>query len=217
MKALVTPALALGMVAVMVGPARAQAPGSYGPGRGISGFVMSRNKSVQKELKATPEQTRKLDALFDEMLEKSRRETAQLREIPPEDLRAKSLEIQRAEDAYLRKRLAEILKPDQVKRYEQIEVQQGGINALSKPQIQAALKLNDVQKADLQATDREMAASIREAVEDLQEFQKDPQAGIARALGVRAQVLAKYIATLSDEQKAIWKNLTGEPFVIVVP
>ena len=215
MKAFGTLALTLGMVASTAGPGRAQPPGDYGPGRGMGGIVVLRNKSVQQELKANPEQARKLDALFDTLLKEGQQTSMRLREISPGgDRRAKFLEYQRAQQEGLRKGLAEALKPEQVKRFDQIDVQQAGILAFELPRVREALKLTDDQKAKVQDINREMMVSSRDAGGD---FQKDPRAAAGKVIAARAQALVKCLAVLTDEQKATWNDLAGEPFVIKVP
>jgi hypothetical protein len=97
--------LILGAVALMAGVVRAQAPGSYGPGRMMGGWAILRIKSVQAELKATPEQARKLDALFQDMLTKGQKEDARLRDAPPGQRGALFTEFQQAQEQDLRRGL----------------------------------------------------------------------------------------------------------------
>ncbi len=145
---------------------------------------MLRNKSIQGELKAVPEQARKLDALYQDLLTKGQKEVAQIRNLPPDQRGPKIQAMQRAQQDDLHKGLAEILKPEQVKRFEQIDVQQAGIAAFEIPRVREALRLTAGQKAQFQAIDREWRASLRAAGGD---FQKDPKAAVAKSLAVRVE------------------------------
>jgi Spy/CpxP family protein refolding chaperone len=216
MKTFGKPALVLGAIALLAGPARAQPAGTYGPGRGMGGFVMLRNKSVQQELKATPEQARKLDALFDDLLAKGQKDAAQLNGLPQKDRRPKFLELQRARREDLHKGLDGILKPEQIKRFDQIDVQQAGVDAFEMPRVEEALKLTDEQKVRFRLIGQNMRDSLLGAIGDFKEVKKDPQAAMGKAIEAQARALAECLAALTEGQKATWDDLTGEPFVIVV-
>jgi hypothetical protein len=206
-------ALAFAVVVSVAAPARAQPPGSFGPGRMTGGWTMLRNKSVQHEIRATPEQARRLDALFKEMQAKGRDEATKAREVAPEDRGARFLEFQRGQQGLLRKGLADILKPEQVKRFDQIDVQQAGVGAFAMPRVARALRLTDDQKGQLQKINQEMFSGMRGAGGD---FQKDTRPPADKVAEARAWGLAKSIAVLTDDQKATWRDLTGEPFDLKV-
>ena len=216
-------ALTVGAFALVIGPARAQQPGEYGPGRMLGSTVLIRIRSVHRELKATPEQVRKLDALFADFQKQGQAATAQLRDTPkdtPEKERnAKLREMERAAREAFRKGLAEALNPEQLKRFEQIVVQQGGVAAFQMPRVVEALKLTDAQKAQVQGINEEMMDSIRSlslAALRSGDIGKDTRELVRQISPVRAQALAKCLAILTDEQKATWNDLNGEPFTIVV-
>ena len=124
--------LAFGLVGLLVAPAQVQRPGG---GRGFGGPAapaaavprLLTNKGVQQELKIDDEQAEKLDAFAQEHGEKQREQFQKLQDIPQDERRAKMQELGQAMNADLRKGLAEVLKPEQVKRFEQIQLQQMGI------------------------------------------------------------------------------------------
>ncbi len=206
--------LAFAFVAFALSVSDAQQTGTYVPGRGLSPIALLRIKSVHNELKATPEQARKLDDLSHAMVKTYREGGIQTRGLTPEEIRAKALELGRAREEALRKDLTDILKPEQVRRFEQIAVQQLGIFAFQfDHRVREALKLTEPQKAGLQAIDQEMKEALNAAT---LAYSKDRQGGAAGLLAVRTQILVKYLALLTDEQKVTWNDLNGEPFVIVV-
>jgi hypothetical protein len=207
-------AVTLGILMLGIGSAQELAPGSYGPGHGLGGpVVLLRTKSVQKELKATPEQARKLDELSEDMKWKGLAASKKLQEVPPENRRAKALEQARTRQEALPNELAKILEPGQTKRFMQIYIQQLSVLAFELPHVQQALKLTDDQKAQFELINRELRDSLRTPPGDLPKEPRDPT---GKSLAARAQALAKCIAALTDEQKMTWNDLYGEPFVIVV-
>jgi hypothetical protein len=216
-------ALAVGVVAATGGPVRAQQPGEYGPGRMLGSMVLIRIGSVHRELKATPEQVRKLDALFADFQKRGQAATAQLRDTPKDtpkkERNAKLLEMQQAAQESFYKGLAEALNPEQLKRLEQIEVQQGGVAAFQMPRVVQALKLTDDQKAQVRGINLEMRDSITSlsrTVVRSGDIRKDTENLVRQVFPLRAQALVKCIALLTDEQKTSWNDLNGEPFTVVV-
>ncbi len=202
--------LAYGVVALMAAPALAQ-QGRGGRGFGGGAALLS-NKSVQKELKATDEQAEKLNTLAREMMEKQREDYQGLRDLSQEERREKMQELTRAHTAELGKGMREILKPEQVKRLQQIQLQQAGAAAFSSPRGQEGLKLTDDQKTKLREINEESGQAMREA---FQGAQSDREGAMKKIGEVRKQATEKAVGVLTDDQKKSWKDMTGEPFEIV--
>jgi hypothetical protein len=201
-------ALTVGTLVLLASPASAQRPGGLG-GLGGGPFLLM-VPNVQEELKLTSEQTRTLPQTIQEVMAKYRDEMVGLRELPQQERTKKQRELTKAMNDEAKKALS--LTPEQSKRFDQISLQQRGIEALfGDPTVQAKLMLTDEQLAkirDIGMDARERFQEIAkqagdnrdEAMKKLRELQKD--------LMTRAQ------AVLTDEQKASWKDLTGEPFEV---
>ncbi len=182
-------------------------------------MVLLRIESVHRELRATPEQVRKLDALSADWQKRGQAAAAQLRDIPKKERSARLEEMQQAAGEAFRKGLAEALKPEQLKRFEQIEVQQVGVAAFQMPRVVEALKLTDDQRAQVRGINAEMTTAVRDASRTAPrggDVRKGAEALYHKLMPIRAEALAKCLAALTDEQKATWKDLNGEPFVIMV-
>jgi hypothetical protein len=190
------------LVAVMVAlaPSPALAQGRRPPGGGqLNAIMLLSQPSVQKDLKMTEEQVAKVKKAL-----KSRQAVREeLKDLDPEARAKRLAEITKEND----KLAAEILNADQTKRLRQIYLQQQGVNALTQPEIANELKLTDEQKKKLQDVQKKAAAQVQalrrpgageEAMEKIGELTK--------AFNEEAQKI------LTDEQKAKWKQLTGEPF-----
>jgi hypothetical protein len=200
--------LAVGLVALMAGPARAQGRGGFGM---FGGGALLANKGVQKEIKATDDQVSKLEAFAEEMRGKSREAFQGLQDLSDDERRAKMQEVGRKMQEDLRKGLTDILKPDQVKRFEQIQLQAQGAQAFATPRVQEALKLTDDQKAKINTITQESMAASREA---FQSAGDDRQAAMQKITEIRKQANEKAVNVLTAPQKAQWKEMTGDPYEV---
>jgi Spy/CpxP family protein refolding chaperone len=210
--------LALGLVALLVAPAQAQRPGGgrgfgFGPGGGLgAGAALLANTSVQKELKADDAQAKKLTALAEDLMSKSREQFQKLQDLSQDERQAKMRELNQAMGAEVRKGLEEILKPEQIRRYQQIQLQQMGIlGAPQMPRVQEALNLTDDQRSKFQTIQEDQRESMREI---FQSAGDDRAAAMTKMTELRKKSNDKAMAVLTDSQKAAWKDLTGEPFEV---
>jgi Spy/CpxP family protein refolding chaperone len=204
-------ALALGLVVLIGAPAvaqqgKGQPRGMFGGGGGAMLLI---NKSVQTELKVTPEQASKLKTLADELGEKAQAVREKLQSLSQEERREKMREIGHTQHQAMMKSLGEILKPEQVTRLEQIHHQVVGVAAFAMPSVQEKLKLTDDQKSKIREIEEESRTSMREA---FQGFQGDREGAMKKIAELRKENLGKAVAVLTDSQKATWKEMTGAPF-----
>jgi len=214
MKAIGKMFVAFGLAGLMAAPAMAQrGPGGGGFGGGFGGGagMLLSNKGVQKEINATDEQAKKLDALAEETRDKARAEGEKLKDATKEERREKFQAYAAESNAELHKSLTAILKPEQVKRFHQIQTQAAGVQAFSTPRVQAALKLTDDQKTKIREIGTE---TMREANEARESAGDDRAAARTKITALRKDALTKVQALLSDDQKASWKELTGEPYEV---
>jgi hypothetical protein len=108
------------------------------------------------------------------------------------------------------KRLADVLKPEQMKRYRQIQLQQLGLMAFTEPDVQSKLKLSDEQvgrirkiNAQSQSQRREFAQGGRNRGQMQKKVETPGKDSMDKALAV-----------LSVDQKRAWNDMTGEPFEV---
>ncbi|HEY2155551.1 MAG TPA: Spy/CpxP family protein refolding chaperone [Isosphaeraceae bacterium] len=194
--------LAFGACALMAAPAWAQGGGGFGMGGG--GAMLLSNKSVQKELKVSDEQAEKLNTLATDTMAKNRERFQGFQDLSPEERQSKMREAQ----AELHKGLDGVLKPEQVVRFKQVEIQVAGFNAFGTPRVQEALKLTDEQKTKV----REISDEARGAMPSREDFQSDREAAMKKRAEISKGATEKVTALLTEDQKKSWKDLTGEPF-----
>jgi hypothetical protein len=214
-------ALFAGVVGVT---ALAQPPGGgrgFGGGTGPTQLVLS--QTVQADLKLNEDQANKLKEWSREFGQKQRERMGELfqglKDLPKEEMGKKFAEIQAESSKMAYKELGDVLKEDQVKRLKQIEIQVAGNRAFTMPAVQEALKLNESQQEKIREVSGE---SFREMADLREEYgikgfggpklDADKQKEYDRKLAaITKDMQDKVVATLTDEQKATWKTLTGEP------
>lgn len=209
-----TTVLTLGVAALLAMPAFAQQPkhqghGSRMPMGGGAGLIA--NKDVQKELKLTDEQTAKAEAAARVVREKHHGDFAKLDDLDAQARFEKTAEIVRTMTGETNKALADVLKPEQMKRYRQIQLQHLGLMAFTESDVRSKLKLTDAQvgrigriNADSQSQRRALAQGGGGHRGDMQK----------KAATIGKEGMDKALAVLSADQKQAWKDMTGEPFEV---
>ena len=205
----------------------AQPPGGGGKGGGgfggggVTGLIKS--KTVMADVKITEEQQAKLkdwskdfQAKSGEMMKAAMEGIdRQDRKAMMEKMPAVQAEISKA--AY--KELGEVLKPDQVKRLKQIEVQVAGLRAFSQPAVKEALKVTDEQQTKIQDA---LQVSMRDGRDLNEEYGVQGFAGRPadaekgkefdkKRAAITKEAMAKVMSAMTDDQKKTWTTLVGEP------
>jgi len=203
--------VAFGLVAALSGPVMAQGRGGFG-GMGGGPANLLGNPSVQKELKLDSAQTEKATTLATETREKMMGLRSQLEGLEGQEAITKRQELAKPINEEAMKSAAAFLKPEQVKRLQQIEIQQRGANALSDPAIAKKLGVTDEQASKVKTI---LADSQTEMRELFQSAGDDRQAAMAKVQTLRKDTNNKVMALMTEDQKNTWKEMTGEPFEVV--
>ncbi|HSQ57018.1 MAG TPA: Spy/CpxP family protein refolding chaperone, partial [Gemmata sp.] len=198
-----------------------------GFGGGVNTLVTQ--KAVQEDIKATPDQIKKIDewkVSFQEKANEIRQEM--FKDVEKEDFPKKFQEVSVAIDDAAYKELGDVLKKDQIARLKQIRTQQMGLNAFANKDVASALKLTDAQKASVQGITGDFNKESREIMTeagfggfggkgggkggkgnfDIEKFQ-EAQKKVQKA---QKEYMTKMMDVLDDSQKKTWKELTGETF-----
>jgi hypothetical protein len=198
-------AAALALPSVPLTPTRPPPAGGFPPT--YAGILLLRqNKGVQDELKMTEEQVVALDKTMGDLQAKLREVVGAGRE--DRDKLGQRLKEFQAESA---KAAAAFLKPEQAARLGQIELQAGGVIALSREDVQKELNLTDRQKELLQEAKTRYQAEMRKL---RSEVGADLNAYKARLQELQQKTGEEYVGSLTEEQRRRWKELTGAPFVL---
>ncbi|HZO91897.1 MAG TPA: hypothetical protein VFB38_26505 [Chthonomonadaceae bacterium] len=183
-------------------------------GRG-GAFMLLRNKSVQDELKLTPQQIEKLDAKQQE-LRQAMRDQFQNPSNDPEERRSRMTRIQEMQQ----KAIADILDSKQLTRFKQIELQQEGPAALTRKDVADQLNLTDEQRNQVRNIQEDAQARMQEMMQGV-DFRnmspEDRQQLMQKFQAARKEFNDKYLAVLTEAQKEQWNKMLGEPFHLVQP
>jgi hypothetical protein len=164
-------------------------------------------EAVQKALGVTDEQKTKLADMAQAMRDQrpgqggGQRNRQEMTDEEREQWQAQMAE-RREEMAQRRaeqeKQIAEILDAKQVERLKQIQLQASGAMALMNDDVATQLKVTDDQRDKLRAAMRELM--------------QGGQGGPGAMAEMREKMTAKMMELLSDDQKAAYKKMAGEPF-----
>jgi Spy/CpxP family protein refolding chaperone len=178
----------------------AQPPGGRFMPFGVGPLMLLAQKPVQDELKLTDEQGKQIR----EQMRKQRETFGGLQDLAPEERRQKMEEIARANEKFL----AEVLEPGQRKRLRQINLQLQGPRAAVNPQVAAGLNLGDEQKKQLRDLQQDAFSEMRK----IREESNDPRELRTRMADFTRKMNEQVLKLFTAEQKARWKEMTGEPF-----
>lgn len=160
------------------------------------------NESVQKELKFTDDQKTKAKEFSDE-------QRAKMREAfgggQPD--REKMQELMKESNEKAEKFVKDNLKPDQQKRITQIHYQTMGLAAFANEDVQKALNLTGEQKEKVKT----LADDLRKDMQELRQGGFN-QEMFQKMRTINKEYMTKAVDSLTADQKAKWKELTGEPF-----
>ena len=223
MRILCRMALTVGLTVVLAGSASAQRQPQQGRGGfGGGGFgVLVRNEAVQKELKMEKDQVDKAAESVKKITDKHADKYAKLRDLAAEERRTKTQELTKTVNEETLKSIGEVLKPEQLTRLKQIELQRAGFAAYTRTEVQTSLKLSDEQKEKVKTLTDDANKQMRELMGTAPGASGTrPPRGQGGAAGrggannekvtvLRKETTEKIQTILSDDQKKSWKELTG--------
>jgi Spy/CpxP family protein refolding chaperone len=162
-------------------------------------LLLLRQKSVQEELKVSPEDAKKIA----EFTTKESEEYRKALKLSEKDRQAKVEELEKENKKFLADNLSEA----QRKRLGQIALQVSGLQQLTRPEVARLLNLTEEQQKKF----KEMRVEARKELAELISS-KDREGRNEKLAKLREAVDKKIEAVLTDEQKAKAKELVGEPF-----
>jgi Spy/CpxP family protein refolding chaperone len=203
--------LALGVAVILTAPASVKAQGGRGQGGMMGGGALGAlmTPEGQKELSLTEDQLAKIRDVAQSIRTTRLEKFQALQDVAEEDRPAKMREIAREMSATTEKELKEILKPEQMKRYQEIDLQAQGINAFNQEEVAKRLKLTDDQKKKIADIQEDTQSQMREI---FQNAGGDRQAAGQKMRELMTSSREKVTALLTEDQKATWKEMTGKPF-----
>jgi Spy/CpxP family protein refolding chaperone len=175
------------------------------PGLGQDGRspvrMLANQKSVQEELKLSDEQIKKVAEIGKAM----RLKAEDITETVPKERMKKAMELFKVAE----KDVFAMLKREQAKRMRQIALQQQRLaRGFENPEVAKVLKLSEEQTRKM----REIRESASTEISKLAEGAKSRDEAQKKRAEFAKATEEKLLKVLTDEQRARWTELLGEPF-----
>jgi hypothetical protein len=166
---------------------------------------------IQKELELNPTQAAKANVTFEQASRDYREIVANLSKLPHnEERRQKSPGLIANMINRERGELTTFLSPEQLRRYDQIVLQQHSPWSLLDQEVAKKLKLSGDQLSKIRAIAEESMRRVRGATSAVL-GKKMAQAEVKEKLQeIRQEANDQAVALLNEEQKGIWADMTGE-------
>ena len=216
MRSVYAKVLTAGLMVLAASPAFSQPPprpGGPGGGFQVTASMLLRNDKVLEELKLTDDQKADVKKASDKVAEKFKADIEKAR--ADRDF-AKMGEVYKAQNEETEKAVLAVLKPEQGKRLKQIEVQAANLNAFTREDVQSALKLTDAQTKEIKESTKDLQDDIQEVFKEARGDQEKMAAATKKVQGMRTDTMNKIVASLADDQKKTWKDLTGDKFEVAL-
>ena len=106
------------------------------------------------------------------------------------------------------------LNAEQLKRFEQLELQHDGPPALFRPQIAQELKITDGQRQQFMGLVQEMTKEVQPLIQESKSAGNPEKMDEFRlkVIKLRMDCLGKMVALMSGAQKKQWEEMIGKPF-----
>ena len=202
--------LTLGALALLASPALAQGRG--GSGGGAAGFLMAPN--VQKDLKLTDTQVKKIHETLREITERHQGEYSALRDASPDVRWTKVATLNETVSDEVKTALS--FSTEQSKRFDQIGLQAHGLHAFASRCVDEKLRLTDDQKSKIREIVEASRSSLASAP-DRDASEQDAPLLATRGRKAHKENMAKVQSLLTDDQKRAWQEVIGEPIHIEYP
>jgi hypothetical protein len=170
-------------------------------------FLVFRGK-VQADLQLSAEQQQKLEPRFEETAQNAARFFQELEGVKPEEREPRLAGYRRGVNEQFAPFLRETLRPEQLRRLRQLNLQREGALALAGPELGQELGLTDGQRQQLVAVIQELQRQMAPVAAQAQAG-GDPQAVRKELLKIRKDHEGKMAAILTDAQRRQWQALLG--------
>ena len=177
-------------------------------------FIVYRT-NVQGELKLSGDQKQKLQAKQPNYVQDTMKVFEKLNNLTAEEREQEMQSYRQKSGEKLWAVLKETLKAEQLKRFQQLELQHEGPPALFRPEIVKELKITDEQRKQFMGVIQELQKKIEPMIKEAQSS-GNGQEILPRVIKIRGDYDGKIEALLSDTQKKGWKKMRGKPFDVFI-
>lgn len=180
--------------------------------RGIDAPMLLSNRGVQREIKLSEGQLAEVKKIVREVFDKYKPEFQNAGRDREKQAKLAAESTQETRER-LHKALPDILKPAQLKRLNQIQIQVNGIVSFKREDVQKRLRLTDKQKEEIKAIGEDLKQDIGDAFKDVQSapLRNMPRA-MQKSKELKDVATQKAVERLTDEQQKVWKEMNGPKF-----
>jgi Spy/CpxP family protein refolding chaperone len=168
---------------------------------GAMEIVLLRHQEVQKELKLTDVNTKKIDDFASQQWKKAK----EIHQLPEEQQHSKWDTLSKENEKFL----SEVLTPAQKKRLDQIGMQKAGLLWAGRPDMASALKLTSDQKKKIE----EFQKGARKQATTIVKESKDNPTKTEEMKKLHETTRKELLSVLTPEQQEAWKGLAGPEFM----
>lgn len=192
------------------GPGRGMGFGMMGGGMGMGLLPLLQVQDVQDDLQLTPDQKDKLR----ELAEGQRGGMRGMADLSQDEMRAKMRERQEA----TQKQVAAILKPEQLKRLEGIQLQVGGAAALLTPETQKALALTPDQIEKIRVILQQIRDKMGDSFANFRDMSQDERRAAGEKMrAAQKEAVEEATKVLTPQQRETLDKLKGKKLDIEPP
>jgi hypothetical protein len=173
-------------------------------------FLVFRNK-VQEELKLSDQQKENVLEKFPEYAQETKKVFDKIADLKPQEPEKEMQSHRQKSRERLMALLKDTLKADQLKRLQQLELQQQGPHGLGHPEVVKELKITVEQQMQFMGVIQEMQKKIEPLMKEAQSGGNSQEIR-PRVLRIPKDYEGKMEAILSDAQKKQWHKMLGNPF-----
>jgi Spy/CpxP family protein refolding chaperone len=199
MRAFGTWVSAVGLLTISIGVVRSEEHDRLVPAEGAVQLMLLRQHDVQDELKLSKDQVQKID----EFAARQWKTAQEAHKMGAEQGKAKFEQLGKENELFI----AGTLKHDQMKRLDQISMHVAGLLWVLDPKVEKEIKLTEAQKHKIKELHKQAHKEVEEAIHS-----SNKEARAAKLQVLRHAQRNLLMGVLTDEQKAKWKELAGEPF-----
>jgi hypothetical protein len=175
----------------------------------LSGAFQIFRDKVMEELKVSQDQKKKLLERLPTYVQGTMEHFQSLEGLKPKERAKKDQAYRQKAQEKLAAFLKETLKEEQLKRLQQLELQQEGLFALGHAEIMKELEITDKQRQQFGEVMQAMQEKIEPLVKEAQKDGKPEEIG-PKMMKIRQEHEGKIEAILNDAQKKQWKEMLGK-------
>jgi len=176
---------------------------------GIGAIYLLLNPGAQADLKLDSEQVARASALAPRLQIRQNQLFLKLEGLVGDERTRKKSELSAVLDGEAGEAYADLLRPEQLERFTQIDLQRRGASAWLEPRLAQSLELTSEQSAKLVKILNQAMVRRREAQSNTR---GNRRATTEKIEAIRVDTDAQAVALLTSSQVEIWKKLIGEPF-----